>query len=58
MTAFSSVLIGKKTYLAAIGMAILGVVELSTGNVPLGLQTLLAAMAAAGLRGAITQTQL
>ena len=49
----TSFLAGKKTYLAAIGMVILGVVELSMGDVPQGIQALLAALTAVGLRGAI-----
>lgn len=48
---------GKKTYLAAVGLGVLGVAELCLGDVPLGLQTLLTAMTAAGLRGAIKQSQ-
>ena len=58
VAAFLSMLAGKKTYLVAIAMAVLGVVELFTGEVPLGLQTLLGAMTAVGLRGAITQSKL
>ncbi len=50
-------LAGKKTYLAAFAMAVLGVVALCLGDVPQGLQALLAAMTAAGLRGAINQSQ-
>jgi len=53
----SGVLAGKKTYLVAFGMAILGVVELCLGDVPQGLQALLAAATAVGLRGAIAQSQ-
>ncbi len=51
------VMAGKKTYLIAMGLAVLGVAELFLGDVPLGMQTLLAAMAAAGLRGAIAQSK-
>ena len=48
---------GKKTYMAAIGMVVLAVAELFLGDVPLGLQTMLGAMAAAaGLRSAIAQS--
>ena len=57
MAAFLNLLAGKKTYLVAGAMAMLGVVEIVAGQTPLGLQTLLGAMTAAGLRGAISQAQ-
>jgi hypothetical protein len=51
--AFLGVLNGYKTYIAAAGLVGLGVFQLSTGQIPLGLQTLFSAMTVAGLRGAI-----
>jgi hypothetical protein len=45
---------GKKTYIAAVGLAGLSVFQLSQGNVD-GLQTLLQALAAAGLRDAVAK---
>lgn len=55
MNGVSTKLAGKKTYLIAAGMAVLGIVELCLGDVPQGLQALLAAMTTAGLRGAIAR---
>lgn len=52
-----SLLAGKKTYLAAFAMAVLGVVALCLGDVPQGLQAIIAALTTVGLRGAITQSQ-
>jgi len=46
-------LIGVKTYLAALGLAMLGIAQILEGQVELGIQSLLAAAAAAGLRHAI-----
>ena len=57
MGRFVKKMAGKKTYLAAIGLAALGITELCLGQVPQGLQALLAAFTAAGLRDAIARTQ-
>ncbi len=53
---FLNALSGYKTYIVAAGLAGLGLFQLSTGQIPLGLQTLLSALATAGLRGAIAST--
>jgi hypothetical protein len=55
--AFLSVLNGYKTYIAAAGLVGLGVFQLSTGQVPQGLQTILSALTVAGLRGAIASSK-
>lgn len=55
MFKFSSLVAGRKTYLAAAGLAVLGIIEMCLGEIPQGLQALLAAMTAAGLRGAMNQ---
>ncbi len=51
--AFLGVLKGYKTYMAAAGLLVLGVYQVSTGQVISGVQTLFSALAAAGLRSAI-----
>ena len=56
MATLIGLMAGKKTYLAAFLMAILGVVELCLGDVPQGLHALLAAFTAVGLRGAIADS--
>ena len=56
MKVILSKIAGKKTYLAAVGLAVLGVAELCAGDVPLGLQTVLASLTAAGLRDAIARS--
>jgi hypothetical protein len=45
---------GKKTYIAAIGLALVGAAQLTAGDVT-GFRTLLEAAAAAGLRDAIAK---
>jgi hypothetical protein len=45
---------GYKTYIAAAGLFGLSIFQFSTGQVPAGVQTLLSALAAAGLRQAIS----
>ena len=52
--AFLGVLNGYKTYIAAAGLLGLGVFQLSTGQIPLGIQTIFSALATAGLRNAIS----
>jgi len=47
---------GWKTYLAASGLVILGIVSVANGDVAGGVQQFLAALAAAGLRHAIAQS--
>lgn len=47
---------GKKTYLAAAGFMLLGVFQLSSGQVPMGIQSLMAALTAFGLRSAIERS--
>ncbi len=44
---------GYKTYIAAAGLLGLAIFQFSTGQVAPGLQSLFAALSAAGLRGAI-----
>lgn len=44
---------GYKTYIAAAGLVGLSIFQFSTGQVPAGVQTLLSALATAGLRNAI-----
>ena len=46
---------GFKTYLAALGLAGLGLYQISQGDYPAALQSFLAALAAAGLRRAIAK---
>jgi hypothetical protein len=53
LVSFLNALKGYRTYIVAAGLAGLGVAQLATGQIPLGLQTLLSALATAGLRGAI-----
>jgi hypothetical protein len=53
--AFLSVLNGYKTYIAAAGLVGLSVFQLSTGQVAPAIQTILSALAMAGLRSAIGQ---
>lgn len=48
---------GWKTYLAAAGLVGLALYQLSQGQVEAALQSLLAALAAAGLRHAVTKTE-
>lgn len=55
--AFLGILDGYKTYIAAAGLLGLSVFQFSTGQISFGLQTLFAALAAAGLRSAIARTQ-
>jgi len=45
---------GFKTYIAAIGLICLGVYQISIGQIPQGIHSLLTAFTAAGLRGAIS----
>jgi len=45
---------GMKTYFAAAGLIGLACYQFSTGQIPLGFHSLLAGLAAAGLRGAIS----
>lgn len=45
-----SYLDGKKTYIAAIGLALLGLVDLINGDTPAGIQKLVEAAGFAGLR--------
>ncbi len=45
---------GFKTYIAAAGLTGLAIYQFSTGQVPQGFQSLLGALTAAGLRGAIS----
>lgn len=45
---------GKKTYFAAIGLTALAIYQFSIGAVVPGVQSLLAALPAAGLRSAIS----
>jgi hypothetical protein len=53
--AFLSVLNGYKTYIAAAGLLGLSLFQFSTGQVAPAIQTLLSALAMAGLRSAIGQ---
>ena len=53
---FLNALNGYKTYIATAGLVGLAIFQLSTGQVPLGFQTLFTALATAGLRGAIGST--
>ena len=53
--AFLSILNGYKTYIAAAGLLGLSLFQFSTGQAPLAIQTLLSALATAGLRSAIGQ---
>jgi hypothetical protein len=46
---------GYKTYVAAIGLVGLAVYQFSQGQIDTGVQSLLAALAAAGLRHAVTK---
>ncbi len=55
---FLNALSGYRTYIVAAGLVVLGIFQLSTGQIPLALQTLLSAFATAGLRGAIGQATL
>ena len=52
-----SFLSGKKTYLAAIGLAITAVVQFRAGDVLGAAQSAMAALAAFGLRSALTPAQ-
>ena len=47
---------GYKTYVAAIGLGGLAVYQFSQGQIDTGVQSLLAALAAAGLRHAVAKT--
>ena len=47
---------GYKTYLAAAGLLGLAIYQASQGDYPAAVQSVLAALAAAGLRNAITTT--
>jgi len=51
-----SFLNGYKTYLSALGLLGLGVFQLTQGNIPGGIQSLLAAATAASMRHAIAQS--
>jgi hypothetical protein len=53
----TAILSGKKTYLAAIGLVGLAVFQFSTGDIPGGIQSLLGAAAAFGLRSAVGQQE-
>ena len=53
--AFLNKLNGYKTYIAAAGLVGLSLFQFSTGQVPQGIQTLLSALATAGLRSAVGQ---
>jgi hypothetical protein len=53
-----NILQGKKTYLAALGLVGLAVYQFSVGNVPGGIQSLLGAAAAFGLRDAQAQQEI
>ena len=55
--AFLNVLDGYKTYIAAAGLVGLSLFQFSTGQIPLGFQTLFSALAAAGLRNAIAKVK-
>ena len=46
---------GYKTYIAAVGLAGMAIYQFSTQEYELGVQSLLAALTAAGLRNAITK---
>jgi hypothetical protein len=52
---FLDQLSGYKTYIAAIGLAGLAVYQFSQGQVDTGVQSVLAALAAAGLRHAVAK---
>ncbi|MBM9605952.1 hypothetical protein [Desulfopila inferna] len=45
----------KKTYIAALGMALLGVFEIVNGNTPAGVQRLVEAFGFIGLRAGIAK---
>lgn len=47
---------GYKTYIAAVGLAALAVYQFSIGDVPSAVQSVMAALAAAGLRNAISKS--
>lgn len=47
-------LVGKKTYIAALGLLGLAIYQASTGEYQAAVQSVIAALAAAGLRNAIT----
>lgn len=49
----SKLLTGYKTYLAAAGLFGLGVYQISQGNMEVGIQSLLAGLAAFGIRTAV-----
>lgn len=51
-----NMLAGYKTYLSAIGLVGLGIYQLSTGDIPTGIQSILGAAAAASLKNAIATT--
>ncbi len=51
--AFIQRLSGSKTYFAAIGLFGLALFQFSTGEIPMGFQSLFSAFVAAGLRAAI-----
>lgn len=48
---------GKKTYIAALGMALLGVVDLLNGDTIGGIQKLMEAAALAGLRHGVATSK-
>ena len=54
---FLNVLNGYKTYIAALGLAGLALYQLSNGQVDQGVQSILAALTAAGLRHAVSKLQ-
>lgn len=55
MTWLFNLLNGRKTYLSAIGLVILGGVQIYLGQYTAGIQSLLAALGAAGLRHAVAK---
>jgi hypothetical protein len=48
-----NILSGKKTYIAAIGLLCLGVVDIVNGDTPSGVQKIVEALGFAGLRSGI-----
>lgn len=53
--AILAVIDGYKTYISAFCLLILGIFQITNGNVVAGIQTLLSAAAAAGLRHAVSK---